>query len=66
MTFEWKTFVSRVETGKRRIPRAHDDDRARAQRMETREFVATLLFHDEPGASTIILGDRRAHGTIGG
>lgn len=58
--------MSRVETGKRRIPRAHDHDRARAQRLDTRKFVAPLLFHDEPGTSAIILGNRRPRGTIGG
>ncbi|WP_019998693.1 helix-turn-helix domain-containing protein [Aureimonas ureilytica] len=64
--FELKTFVSQVETGKRRIPQEHYHDWARALRMDTREFVATLLSYYEPITYGIIFKDRRPHGIIGG
>lgn len=63
--FQFKTFVSQVENGKRRIPPEHYRDWARALRLDTREFVAELLFYYEPTTYEIIFGNRRPQGMVG-
>ncbi|KTQ94985.1 hypothetical protein NS226_13725 [Aureimonas ureilytica] len=60
--FDLFTFISQVENGRRRIPPEHYHDWAQALSMDTREFVATLLFYYEPMTYEIIFKDRRQSG----
>lgn len=60
--FDFYTFISQVENGKRRIPPEHYRDWAHALHMDVREFVATLLSYYEPVTYEIIFKDRRQSG----
>jgi transcriptional regulator with XRE-family HTH domain len=45
---EYYTFVSQLETGRGRIPPDRYEDWARALKVDTREFVRTLLRYYDP------------------
>ncbi len=48
LDLDYYTFISQLENGRGRIPPARYRDWAEALKVETREFVMTLLSYHEP------------------